>query len=110
MATDVSLMDVHGAISNLAFAVSQTLEPLSVDVRVAWDRFTYLHVDVECRERDRQTVVDRLSHGALTGSYDYRFSVSHPLGEKDPDAWVVVKAYPNLSHDDKIRREERKAA
>lgn len=101
---NVSLMDVHGALSHLVFAVGQTLLPLNVLVSAGWEQGTYLHVSVECREKDRQMVVDRLSHGALSEQYDYRFSVSHPTGEKDGNAWLVVRAYPDMSHDDKLYR------
>lgn len=101
---DVSLMKVHSAVSHLAFAVGQTLRPLNVGVRVCWDQYTYLCVHVECYEKDRQMVVDRLSHGALEEPYDYRFSCSYPTGGTDPLAWIVVKAYPDMTHDDKIHK------
>ncbi|QIG68867.1 hypothetical protein EVB71_015 [Rhizobium phage RHph_Y55] len=96
-------MDVHSALAHLAFAVRQALEPLPVDVKIEWANGTYLAVKVECRGSDKQVVVDRLSHGVLQGSYDYRFSVSYPTGGSDTD-WITVTAYPNLSHDDKRAR------
>lgn len=98
----VSLMDVHSTLSHLSFAVVQTLKPLNVGVKVMWDQWTYLSVLVECYERDKQMVIDRLSHGVLYGEYDYRFLVSYPTGKIDPTDWVTVKAYPDMSHDDKL--------
>lgn len=97
----ISLMDVHGTVSHLAFAVSKTLEPISAGVSVHWDHLTYLSVEIECYERDKQKVVDRLNHGALVDDYDYRFSVSYPTGGTDPTEWVKVRAYPDMSYDDK---------
>lgn len=105
----VSLMEVHSALSHLVFAVGQALMTLNVRVSACWEQHTYLCVEVECREKDRQMVVDRLSHGALTEQYDYRFSVSHPTGETDQNAWVVVRAYPDMGHDDKLYRAERQS-
>ena len=104
---NVSLMEVHGALSHLVFAVGQTLQPLNVHISASWEPLVYLYVAIECREKDRQMVVDRLAHGALSEGYDYRFSVSFPTGETDGNAWIVVKAYPDLSHDDKAYRAER---
>ena len=94
-------MDVHGAVSHLAFAVSEEIKPINAGVSIHWDHLTYLSVEIECYERDKQTVIDRLKHGALTGPYDYRFSLSYPTGGTDPMAWVTIRAYPDMSHDNR---------
>lgn len=91
-----SLMDVHGALSNLVFAVRQNLEPLWTRVHAEWQNGTYLSVVVECRGKNVQEIADRLSHGVLQGDYDYRFSVSYPTSV-GPNDWVEVRAYPRLS-------------
>lgn len=97
----VSLMDVHSALSHLVFAVKQNLEPMYVGVKAEWENYTYLVVEVECRGKDVQKIADRLSHGVLQGDYDYRFRVSYPINP-EPDAWVNVRAYPDLGHDDRL--------
>lgn len=102
----VSLMDVHSTLSHLIFAVSETLKPLNVGVKATWDQYTYLSVHVDCYERDKQMVIDRLSHGALYGEYDYRFSCSYPTWKINPMDWVTVKAYPDMSWDDKKHKKE----
>lgn len=91
----VPLMDVHGTLSHLAFAVKQNLEPIPADVYVEWRNGTYLSVVIECRGKDVQVITDRLSHGVLQGEYDYRFSVSRPLNVPDHQ-WTSVRAYPKL--------------
>lgn len=97
----VSLMDVHGALSRVVFAVSDNLKPLWVDVSAQWQNFAYLSIRIECRGKDVQKVVDRLTHGVLQAEYDYRFTCSYPT-RPDPEDWVVVTAYPNLQHDDRV--------
>lgn len=93
-----SLMDIHGSLSRLSFAVKQNLEPLPVTVIVEWHPTTYLSVVIECYGKHTQIITDRLMHGVLQGDYDYRFrSVSKPLGIDDY-AWTVVRAYPDLQH------------
>ena len=99
-----SLMDCHSKLSELSFAVKLTLEPIPVGIVVEWQEGTYLAVKVECRERDKQQVVDKLNHGALGGGYDYRFSVSYPTGKADPLDWCFVTAYPDIGHDAAKRR------
>lgn len=93
-----SLMDVHGELSRLVFAVQQNLEPLMVDVSAEWHNNTYLVVVVECKGKHVQTVADRLAHGILQGEFDYRFrSIARPTGI-GPDAWTSVRAYPDMHH------------
>jgi len=105
----VSLMEVHSALSHLTFAVGEALRPLNVGVSAKWDQYTYLSVQVECSERDKQKVVDQLSHGVLQEPYDYRFRCSYPTGGSPTD-WVTVSAYPNMTHDDNLHKAERAAA
>lgn len=102
----VPLITLHGELSKLHHAVNLLFEDLYVDITIQWRNGTYLTVNVECREKDKQKVVDRLNHGALTGEYDYRFSTGYPTGNIDPDDWVVVTGYVDLHHP----RPERKAA
>lgn len=92
-----SLAEIHRSLSHLAFAVQQNLEPIPVGVSVEWHPISFLSVAVECYGKHVQIVTDRLSHGVLQGEYDYRFSVSRPIGTPD-DEWTVVRAYPKLSH------------
>lgn len=96
--TRVSLMDVHGALSHLVFAVKQCLEPLPVDVEADYNNTTYLSLLVSCRGKDVQKIADRLNHGVLQGEYDYRFRVAYSTG-CDPNEWTWVRAYPDLMHD-----------
>jgi len=94
-----SLLDVHGALADLAFAVRLTLEPLNVGISIHWHNAVYLSVEIECRYKDAQMIVDRLRHGALARNYDYRFrSISHPTG-RQPEDWITVSAYPDMSFD-----------
>lgn len=97
----ISLLDVHCVLSALSFAVKETLSPLWVDVKVQWREGTYLSVEVECRARNKQEVIDRLAHGALVGKYDYRFRLSYPTMPTEPDDWLTVTAYPDMHHDDR---------
>jgi hypothetical protein len=98
-AQKVPLLDIHGELSKLHHAVSILLEPFMVDITIQWRNGTYLAVVVECRESCKQQIVDRLKHGAVTGKYDYRFSVSYPTGIADPHDWVFVTAYVDMHHD-----------
>jgi len=104
MAKLPDLLSVHGALSTLVYAVSETLKPMMVDVSARWRNGTYLSVEIECRERNKQKVIDRLSHGALVGEYDYRFSLSYLTMPADPDDWVTVTAYPDMHHDVRIKK------
>jgi hypothetical protein len=98
------LIDIHGELSRLVFAVQQNLEPLPVEVRAEWQNGTYLSVAVECKGKHVQTVSDRLVHGVLQGEFDYRFrSIARPTGI-GPDAWTTVRAYPDLQHDRSARQ------
>jgi len=99
-----NLLSVHGALSTLVYAVSETLKPMMVDVSARWRSGTYLSVEIECRERNKQKVIDRLSHGALIGNYDYRFRLSYSTSPADPDEWVIVTAYPDMHHDVRIKK------
>lgn len=93
-----TLMDVHGELSRLVFAVRENLRPMLVDVTAEWQNGTYLAVVVECHGRNVQTVADRLAHGVLQGEFDYRFRcIARPTGVPDYD-WTVVRAYPDLHH------------
>lgn len=98
----ISLMDVHGALSHLCFAVKQCLEPIVVEVKAEWQNHSYLSIEIGCYGKDVHEIADRLSHGALQGDYDYRFTVSRPLGISGRE-WTWVRAYPDLSHDDRIK-------
>lgn len=98
MTDRVSLMDVHGSLSHLVFAVRENLKPLWVTVTAEWSDHTYLSVLVECRGKDVQMIADRLNHGVLQGKYDYRFTVSYGTG-REPNEWTWVRAYPDLMHD-----------
>ena len=104
MSDTPDLLSVHGALSSLVYAVSETLRPLAVDVSARWRNGTYLAVEIECREKHKQMVIDRLSHGALVGDFDYRFSLSYPTSVSDPDEWVFVTAHPDMHHDVRIKR------
>jgi hypothetical protein len=100
-----SLGAAHSALSHLCFAVGETLAPMWVQVRAQWQNGTYLTVEVMCREKNKQEVIDRLLHGALVQDYDYRFRVSYPTGPVDPHTWVTVTAYPDMQHDDRRFKE-----
>lgn len=91
-----SLLDVHGKLSELVCAVQMTFPELSLDVRAQWREGTYLSVEIETYERNKQLVVDRLSHGVLVGNYDFRFTLSYPTMPAEPLDRVWVTAYPNL--------------
>ena len=95
----VPLLTLHGELSKLYHAAKLLMEPYMVDITIQWRNGTNLCVIVECRESIKQKVVDRLKHGALTGHYDYRFSVSYPTGIADPSDWVQVTGYVDLHHD-----------
>lgn len=101
MRDNISLSDVHGALSGLVYAVHLALDPIICEVKAHWQNDIYLSVTVECRERDKQRVIDKLAHGAIHGDYDYRFRLSYPTMPKDPDDWTVVTAYPDIHHDDR---------
>jgi hypothetical protein len=101
----ISLMDVHGALSHLCFAVKQSLEDKPISVKAEWENHRYLSVEVSCYGRDVQEIADRLSHGVLQGEYDYRFSVSRPVGVPDNE-WTWVRAYPDMGHDDRIKNKK----
>lgn len=102
MRDKISLFDVHGALSGLVHAVHLALDPIVCEVAAHWQGHgIYLSVTVECRERDKQRVIDQLSQGAIHGKYDYRFSLSYPTMPNDPDDWTVVTAYPDIHHDDR---------
>lgn len=97
-----SLYNCHGKLSELSFAVKLALEPLPVDITIEWRNGTHLTVKVECYERHKQMVVDRLKHGALHGKYDYRFkSISYLTMPAHPWDWTIVTAWPDMEHDDK---------
>jgi hypothetical protein len=104
-----SLLEVHGALSALAHAVSLALDELNVDVQVHWRNGTYLSVTIETTERRKQLVIDRLMHGALAGGYDYRFTLSYPTMPAEPYDRVIVTAYPDMHHDHR-RMKQRAAA
>lgn len=94
------LIDIHAALSHLAFAVGQEFDDIWHDVKIEWNRYTYLTVRVECRGKHVQRVTDRMMHGALNGPYDYRFTVSSPVGVPDEE-WTCVTLYPDMTHDGK---------
>lgn len=98
-----TLSETHSALSHLVHAVRLALEPLSVDVIAQWRSSTYLSVEIACAERDKQRVVDALTHGALHDTYDYRFQLSYSTSPTHPDDWVRVTAYPDLFHPRKDR-------
>lgn len=98
-APKIPLLTLHSELSKLYHAVAILLEDMYVDITIQWRNGTYLSVNVECWEKDKQKVIDRLNHGALAGEYDYRFSVSYPTGITDPYQWVVVSGNVNLHHD-----------
>lgn len=100
-----TLLEVHGRLAELSYAVKLMLEGISCRADVRWDASTYLRVEVECRGKDVQKVVDRLHVGAIAGPYDFRFSsLSYQTGAKDLD-YVIVSAWPNMTHDhDKLRK------
>jgi len=100
-----SLGAAHSALSHLCFAVTETLAPMWVQVRAQWQNGTYLSVEVMCRQKNKQEVIDRLMHGALVQDYDYRFMLSYPSYEVEPEEWVVVTAYPDMRHDDRRFKE-----
>lgn len=77
-----SLPDVHVALSNLHFAVTQEFP--TAEVKVGWDQYNYLHVDVTVASSQKQLVIDRLKHGVLNGSYDYRFDLSYSMSDSSP--------------------------
>lgn len=95
-----SLLEVHGSLSTVVFAITETLKPLAVDVTAKWRNGVYLSIDIEVRSKFKQRVIDALSHGALAGPYDYRFGLSYSTMHEDPDDWVVVTAYPDMCYDD----------
>lgn len=102
--TRPSLLEVHGKLSELIHAVKLTLEPLSASVIAEWHEGTHLCVVIECREKHKQEIVDRLAHGALAGPYDYRFSLSYPVSRCNPLDWAEIRAYPDLSHDHDLKK------
>lgn len=96
------LMAVHGKLAELAFAVKESIgRRILTTVTVEWHPTTYLQVRVECYAASVQMVADVLSHGALYGEYDYRFTaISRPNTEEmDPWEWVAVTATPNMAYD-----------
>lgn len=106
----VSLMEVHSALSHLIFAVSEAMEPYCVDVRVSYNKWTYITLSIECYVPRFQLVVDRLKHGILWGDYNYRFKmIGHPpIGDiQRRNRWdtVVISASPDMSFDDKLFKE-----
>jgi hypothetical protein len=100
MTRRVSLMEVHGSLSALCFAVKQCLSDVNCDVYGEYRQGTYISIKIECLGRNMQKVVDRMVHGVLQGDYDYRFKVSYP-GAVDDLEWITVTAYPDMSHDDR---------
>lgn len=98
---EIGLLDIHAALSTLIFAVKEELDPFIVDVQLRYRDSTYLCVVIECRERHKQAIIDRLAHGVLWGPYDYRFQLSYstiPVGDHD---WTFIEAYPNMHWDQK---------
>lgn len=95
----VDLFEVHGALATLLHAVNTELKDLGGWAHIEYHHAIYLRVVIEVRERNKQAVVDRLTHGVLNGPYDYRFRVSYPTSKADPYDRVVVHAYPDMFHD-----------
>lgn len=100
---EIPLITIHSELSKLHHAVKLLLDDLYVDITLQWRNGTYLTVEVECREKDKQTVVDRLNHGAVMGEYDYRFTTGYPTGDTHPQTWVTVTGYVDLHHPRLIR-------
>jgi len=87
----VSMMDIHGALSTLLFAVNEEIEPWG-QVSVTYDNSLYLQLVIETRAKHMQRISDILMHGVLWGPFNYRFRlVSMPQGY-EPDAWVTMGA------------------
>lgn len=105
MVDRVDLFAVHGALSALLHAVKTELTGLSVGVSLEYTSGTYLCVVIQVSEKRKQFVVDKLRHGVLNGDYDYRFSVSYPTSYAEPFEAVEVRAYPDMFHDQKRKRE-----
>lgn len=92
----ISALDLHGALSNLLFAIKEELGP-GVDVRLSYSDGLYLEAIVSCRPHKRQSVVDQLTHGVLWGPYDYRFKgVAYPTMPVDPWDWIELRAIVDL--------------
>lgn len=107
---EVSLMEVHGALSSLLYAANEELKGLGAICELSYRPGTYLELQVEIWGRadharsikNAQAVVDRLRHGILWGEYDYRFDmISHPQWEHvEPDYEpICVTAKVDLCHD-----------
>lgn len=94
-----SMMDVHGALSSLLFAVKEELGHLGYP-RLTYSEGVYLQIHIETREKHRDAVVAKLQHGILWGPFDYRFKcISYPtMGAMDPVDRTEVSAMVDLSN------------
>lgn len=93
---DIPLLDIHGALSHLTYAVQLELDDLNPSIDIRWDQHRNLYARVEVALKNRQKAVDRLNRGAIHGEYDYRFSVCYT--PTCTDSRQVIEAYVNLSH------------
>lgn len=93
------MMDVHGALSNLLFAVKEDLDGMGYP-RLTYSDGVYLQIHIETRERYRDAIVAKLQHGILWGPFDYRFKcISYPtMGAMEPNDATEVSAMVDLSN------------
>lgn len=92
-----SMMDVHGALSSLLFAVKEELGGLGWPT-LSYSEGVYLQIHIETREKHREAVVAKLAHGVLWGPFNYRFKcIGYPTGNIAPDDSISVSAMVDLS-------------
>lgn len=86
---NITMMDVHSALSHLLFAIDQDM-PVGTAVRASYDQHCYLQIEVETTLQRRQLVVDRLVRGILWGPYDYRFKLVGCSVGDEPRQYVTA--------------------
>lgn len=90
-----SMMDVHGALSSLLFAVKEELGGMGWPT-LSYSEGVYLQIHIETRQKYRDAVVAKLAHGVLWGPFDYRFKfISYATGNIDP---ISISAMVDLSN------------
>lgn len=89
---------LHRQMSAIHHAAVLTFEDIYFAlIKVEWNPYTYLTVEVECYQKDAEKVAVRMAHGLLANGYDYRFSgVARPIGS-EPNELVKVSGQLDLN-------------